>query len=199
MNNSSKNVFIFAAGAAIGSVVTWKLLKTKYEHIAQEEIDSVKKVFSRGKRSKINPIDDSAGDENEESVSYNSTSGISDYAKIIRKSGYTDYSSSNKEEKEEPQIDRPYVISPEEFGELDNYRTIGLTYFADGILADDADDEIVEDVDNVVGFDSLNHFRDYEEDAVHVRNDAMKCDYEILKDRRKYSDVLRDKPYLRED
>ena len=90
MNNSSKNVFIFAAGAAIGSVVTWKLLKTKYEHIAQEEIDSVKKVFSRGKRSKINPIDDSAGDENEESVSYNSTD-ISEYARILRKSGYTDY------------------------------------------------------------------------------------------------------------
>lgn len=198
MNNSSKNVFIFAAGAAIGSVVTWKLLKTKYEHIAQEEIDSVKKVFSRGKRSKINPIDDSAGDENEESVSYNSTD-ISEYARILRKSGYTDYSNSSKGEKDEARIDKPYVISPEEFGELDGYRVIGLTYFADGVLTDDADEEIVEDVDNVVGFDSLNHFRDYEEDAVHVRNDAMKCDYEILKDRRKYSDVLRDKPYLRED
>lgn len=198
MNNSIKNVFIFATGAIIGSVVTWKLLKTKYEQLAQEEIDSVKEVFSRGKRSEINPVDDWADDEGDNPVLRKSVD-ISEYTKILQTKGYTDYSGSNKEGKEEPQIDRPYVISPEEFGELDNYRTIGLTYFADGILADDADDEIVEDVDNVVGFDSLNHFGKYEEEAVHVRNDAMKCDYEILKDRRKYSDVLLDKPYLRED
>lgn len=198
MNNSIKNVFIFATGAIIGSVVTWKLLKTKYEQLAQEEIDSVKEVFSRRKRSEINPVDDWANDEGDNPVLCKSVD-ISEYTKILQTKGYTDYSASNKEEKEEPQIDRPYVISQEEFGELDGYRTIGLTYFADGILADDADDEIVEDVDNVVGFDSLNHFGEYEEEAVHVRNDAMKCDYEILKDRRKYSDVLRDKPYLRED
>ena len=198
MNNSIKNVFIFATGAIIGSVVTWKLLKTKYEQLAQEEIDSVKEVFSRRKRSEINPVDDWADDECDNPVLRKSVD-ISEYTKILQTKGYTDYSGSNKEGKEEPQIDRPYVISPEEFGELDNYRTIGLTYFADGILADDADYEIVEDVDNVVGFDSLNHFEKYDEEAVHVRNDAMKCDYEILKDRRKYSDVLRDKPYLRED
>lgn len=198
MNNSIKNVFIFATGAIIGSVVTWKLLKTKYEQLAQEEIDSVKAVFSRGKRSEINPVDDWADDEGDNPVLRKSVD-ISEYTKILQTKSYTDYSGSNNEGKEEPQIDRPYVISPEEFGELDNYRTIGLTYFADGILADDADDEIVEDVDNVVGFDSLNRFGKYDEEAVHVRNDAMKCDYEILKDRRKYSDVLRDKPYLRED
>lgn len=38
--------FLFAAGAAIGSVVTWKLVKTKYEQIAQEEIDSVKDEYA---------------------------------------------------------------------------------------------------------------------------------------------------------
>ena len=200
MNNSIKNVFIFATGAIIGSVVTWKLLKTKYEQLAQEEIDSVKEVFSRGKRSEINPVDDWADDEGDNPV-LRKPVDISEYARVIQKNGYTDYSGLNKEKEKEPQIDRPYIISPEEFGELDNYRTIGLTYFADGVLADDADDEVVEDVDNVIGFDSLNHFGDYEEeeDAVYVRNDTMKCDYEILKDRRKYSDVLLDKPYLMED
>ena len=42
-----KNVLIFAAGAAIGSAVTWKLIKTKYEQIANEEIESVKEFFGR--------------------------------------------------------------------------------------------------------------------------------------------------------
>ena len=199
MNDSIKNIFIFAVGAAIGSVVTWKMLKNKYEQLAQEEINSVKEVFSRERRLKNNSVDDCKDEENDEPV-LRKPVDISEYARIIQKNGYMDYSGLNKEEKE-PQIDRPYVISPKEFGELDGYRTIGLTYFDDGVLADDADDEVVEDVDNVVGFDSLNHFGDYEEeeDAVYVRNDTMKCDYEILRDRRKYSDVLLDKPYLMED
>ena len=40
-------ILIFSVGAAIGSVITWKLVKTKYERIAQEEIDSVKDVYSK--------------------------------------------------------------------------------------------------------------------------------------------------------
>ena len=47
MNNKFTNFIMFTAGAAVGSVVTWKLLKTKYERLAQEEIDSVKEVFSK--------------------------------------------------------------------------------------------------------------------------------------------------------
>ena len=38
-------VLLFTAGAAIGSAVTWMLVKTKYEKIAQEEIDSVKEEY----------------------------------------------------------------------------------------------------------------------------------------------------------
>ena len=40
------NVLMFAVGAAIGSAVTWKVVKTKYEKIAQEEIESVKEAFA---------------------------------------------------------------------------------------------------------------------------------------------------------
>ena len=45
MNDTLNKVFIFAAGAIIGSVVTWKIVKTKYEQIANEEIESVKERF----------------------------------------------------------------------------------------------------------------------------------------------------------
>ena len=47
MNRNLLTSLAFVAGAAAGSAITWKLLKTKYEKIAQEEIDSVKEVFSR--------------------------------------------------------------------------------------------------------------------------------------------------------
>lgn len=37
-------------------------------------------------------------------------------------------------------MEKTYVISPEEFGEFDDYEQISLTYYADHILADDMDD-----------------------------------------------------------
>ena len=51
MKNALINLAMLAVGAAIGSAVTWKLVKTKYERIAQEEIDSVKEVYSRKEES----------------------------------------------------------------------------------------------------------------------------------------------------
>ena len=40
---------LLIAGAGIGSVCTWQLLKRKYELIAQEEIDSVKAAYAERK------------------------------------------------------------------------------------------------------------------------------------------------------
>lgn len=64
--------FLFTAGAVIGSVVTWKLVKTKYERIAQEEIDSVKKEYAslmksmrdKLKNSTVHPDESTETDEN---------------------------------------------------------------------------------------------------------------------------------------
>ena len=42
-----KNFFTFVTGLVIGSVVTYVIVKDKFEKIAQEEIDSVKEVFGR--------------------------------------------------------------------------------------------------------------------------------------------------------
>lgn len=40
-------MLIFVTGAGVGSAVAYKLLKTKYDKLIQEEIDSVKEAFSR--------------------------------------------------------------------------------------------------------------------------------------------------------
>lgn len=61
-------------------------------------------------------------------------------------------------------------------------------YYADGVLANYYD-EPIDDIDEYVGKDSLNHFGEYEADSVYVRNDEKKIDYEILRDDRKFSDV----------
>ena len=84
--------------------------------------------------------------------------------------------------------DRPYIIEPQEFGALDGYSLITLYHYSDNVLADDCD-ELVEDLDDVVGEDYASHFGEYEDDCVYVRNDRLKADYEICRDLRKYSDV----------
>lgn len=85
--------------------------------------------------------------------------------------------------------DRPYIIPPEMFDEEPDYDAVTLTYYNDGVVAD-MWDEKVDDVDDTIGSDSLNHFGEYEEDSVFVRNDNLKTDYEILRDYRNYSDIV---------
>ena len=53
-------------------------------------------------------------------------------------------------------------------------------------------------MDNVVGLESLTHFGEFEDDSVFVRNDRLKCDYEILLDQRTYSDVMKQRPHQME-
>lgn len=176
MTSILSKLLIFAAGGAIGSVVTWKLLKTKYEKIAQEEIDSVKAVYSG--RLSIDSIDEyeEENDKEEERAEY--VNHVKEYAG-----------------EEVTFMAVPHVIAPDEFGNDDEYETVSLTYYADGVLTDE-DDIPIEDVDDLVGEDSLTHFGEYEDDSVHVRNDRLKCDYEILYDTRNYSDVVGDpKPH----
>lgn len=78
-----------------------------------------------------------------------------------------------------------YIIDENDFGDTEDYETITLTYFADGVLADD-NDEIIEDVTAAVGESTLEHF---EGDIMYVRNRNRECDYEIFRDLRSYSDV----------
>lgn len=200
MSSKGMAFLAFIVGAGMGSICTWKLLKRKYELIAQEEIDSVKaayatreigKGFVEGFRDRLKVAEDRT-QKDEDDVDFKK------YASIIQKEGYTDYSRSVEEKKGEAFVEKPYVISPEEFGEFEEYEKISLTYYADKVLADENDEE-VDDVDEIVGEESLNHFGEYEDDSVFVRNDRLKCDYEILLDQRNYSDVAKTMPHRVEE
>ena len=170
-----KNLLIFAAGAVIGSVATWKLTKDKYKAIAYEEIESVKETFAKRKKK----------EDIETTEPKFSDADLKKLKQTITTNGYRNYSNIAKEE--EPIMAKPYVISTEEFGEAD-YPTESLTYSADGILTDDRNN-IIEDVERMVGMESLNHFGEYEDDSVFVRNDELRTDYEILLDNQRFYDT----------
>ena len=182
------SVMIFTVGAAIGSVITWKLLETKYEKIVQEEIDSVKEVFSRSYESNT---DEEEGVEEDESEPVKVATvlhkpekpDITNYAAMIHDLGYT-------EKKEETELDKskPYVIDPNDFGMEDDYNTESRLYHTDKFITDE-NFNLVNDIEDTIGFECLNTFGQYEEDAVYVRNELLKTDYEILRVDTAYEDV----------
>jgi len=192
--NKTINFVMFVLGTAVGSIVTWRYVEKKYEQIAQDEINSVKEVFSKREAEFTEDVDARIKADNAKEKP-----SVVEYATRLREQGYTNYSDMADEKPEEVKkepmtVDKPYVIAPEEFGDFDNYEKISLSYYADQILADD-NDEIVDNIEDVVGFDSLNSFGEYEDDSVFVRNDRLKCDYEILLDQRKFSNVINRKPH----
>lgn len=204
----AKTVAAFIFGAAVGSVATWFGVKKYYEDRANEGVAEVTEHFQNlMKRDHAEPEYDHSdseiiGDVEDVEVSGNGLKAkvtnlkpaINDYVRKLEEEGYIDYSSmsGSKPEGDKPKWKKPYVIDPENFGELDEYQTVSLTYFEDQVLADDNND-IVEDVEGTVGFDALTSFGRFEDDAVHVRNERLKCDFEILKDLRLYANVVADK------
>ena len=183
-------VIAFVVGAAAGSLLTWKLLEKKYKQMADEEIAAVKEYFR-------NKEDETKEELIERFVEEDKLDGTkTEYTKMVNDMGYTSVSRSTEYSVEEdgsiymapgPEEVAPYVISPEEYGAKTNYRIECWTRYADGVITDD-DDEIVWNPESIIG-DALNHFGDYEDDSVHVRNENTGCDYEILKNEHTFSEI----------
>lgn len=210
MNNKVFGAIIFTAGAIIGSLVTWKVIKTKYEDIAQEEIDSVKEEYTRlmvSMKKKLNNSVTYKDDNNEDDRSEKDTDNIDDsimtnYNEIVNsyRSSDDEENIQNEKEGEEKEEDNdgvsymeaPYVISPDDFGSVPGYNVEPLDYFADGILADGWGVEL--DIAETIGEDAINHFGDYDDDVVYVRNEQTKLEYEVTRDPRTYAEAVRTNP-----
>ena len=210
MNNKVFGTILFTAGAIIGSLVTWKVVKTKYEDLAQEEIDSVKEEYTQLMVSMKKKLNDSVtynDDNNEDDESEKNTDNIDDsimtnYNEIVKsyRSSDDEENTQNEKEGEEKEEDNdgvsymeaPYVISPDDFGSVPGYNVEPLDYFADGILADGWGVEL--DIAETIGEDAVNHFGDYDDDVVYVRNEQTKLEYEITRDPRTYAEAVRTNP-----
>lgn len=200
----NKSIFVaFVAGAAVGAASAFYYAKKYYEHIAQEEIDSVKAEFAyRKKRESIEHVEETERKSEDSEENPGSTETLDEegkssedterkqyynyYAQILHDNGYAVWS---KDINEDAKKDFPYVISPDEYGDIFDYDQIEYTYYADDILADENND-VVTDWQRYMGEDALNHFGEYEEDSIYIRNDMLKTEYAVLLDDRKYVDVM---------
>lgn len=182
MNQTVKMIGAFAVGAACGAYGMYRYVRNYFEQKTEEEVKKAHDYY----RKKYSEEEDDEIPTSDESID------VAEYQDKLQELGYlkekTDYAGVRTADlPAEPDIGpKPYIISPEEFGELDGYAMITLTYFADGILTDE-NDEIIDDVEATVG-DGLSHFGEYEADSVWVRNDRRRCDFEILKSNGRFED-----------
>ena len=188
-DNILNNVVMLAVGAVIGSAVTYVITKKKYECIIQEEIDSVKEYYAQKNLDKSD-AEDKASEEEETPVFTDEE--VSEYKELVEKCDYVTESNDDKiqnKKEVEREMDRPYVLSPEEFAESDN-EIITLKYYANDVLVDEFGGVMDKNIwEEYVGEDFASHFGeyDYDPDTVYIRNEPFGIDYEILKELGDYS------------
>ena len=175
MNDNIKTLISFAIGAAIGSVVTLKLIETKYRNISNDEINLMREYYKREEQKLKEQTNDISEDDTEEDEF--TEVEMEEYHKI------TDNYSTESEKEEtikvepaDPYEDLIYIITPEEFG-MEDYDEISLNYYKNGVLTDDMD--VPCDIHDTVGFEAIDNMGVFEPYMVHVRNDVRKADYEV--------------------
>lgn len=196
-----KYVLVFVCGAGIGFATSYGFLKKKYEERIKEEVESVKNTYKNfySNQSEKDTNTDcktyvEAGvthmlynttlkeaDDYEESEEYDEEQDMGSYKKTIKDEYNVD---------EENEYRDPYIIAPEQYGEDIDYHLVELTYYAGDNKLVDEDWRVIKNVEELVGKDALSSFGEYEDDAVHVRNERLQTEYEILLDERKYEDVM---------
>lgn len=182
-----KNALIFLGGAALGSLLTWKIVEKKYKDLADAEIKSVVDAF---KKKDHTENEDELQEEvvNQYVEIVNEKEEIrKEYSNTISNCGYSTQDNKDDNNATENYGFKPYVIAPEEFGNIDGYNAVSWMYYADGVLLDEMD-QMVDDPEYIIG-DALKHFGDFGDNLVHVRNENTKCDYEIIKSDMAFDEV----------
>lgn len=188
---SAKSFIFFVVGAGVGSAVAWFLTKRKYEAMNARDIESMKEQYGNETKK---PEKEVVSDEKVKKTTEETIKEVKKCVDILNDAKYTKYSNCNKTD-EELEVERnddigalreePYVITPDQFYENEDNDRFSFTLWADGVLTDENCDK-VDDVDGVIGTESLKRMGEYEEDILHVRNDRLQCDYEITTDLREF-------------
>lgn len=200
-------VAVFAAGAAIGSAITWKYVKDKYERIMQEDFEQRRYDGNKNDSEESNDISE---DEPTEEVERKEEVDLSNYNSLAsnykgddpQKTNYTAYTRKEKQypylaERDRQRLEADNVdiesiesIIPDEFGEYMSYEQITLIQYADGVMADE-DDNIITNPEELLGDDYEDHFGENDDpDTCYFRNHKIKAEYEVIRDDRRFEEVV---------
>ena len=191
-----KIVLAAASGLAVGGTAGWFFTKRHYETLVDSRVDEELKQFIERRqarmaatssdeetteateefdRSKVvyeNLVDPYASDEPTETTRYSK----------IWKGGVRDVATAP------PSPNKPFLISEDAWSEgVPGYGSESLSYYLDGDLLID-DESGVLDIDETIGRDALEEFRNFEtkDDIIFVRNPKLGMDYEVSLSRDRY-------------
>lgn len=180
-----------AAGGAIGYIVAGKRLQTKYQKLAQDEIDEMAKHFrnveiARQSQEKP-PIDQVVEDLGYRAPEEGKPEPIVNIKQVNVFPPSPAEPWVYEKELEGRSPDKPYVIHKDEFDEVDReqdgaYETAMVTYYREDDVLADVRDQRIANHDSVVGLENLEKFGHGSGDAntVFIRNDREKVDFEVV-------------------
>ena len=201
-----KTLLYFVGGVVVGSAATFLLVREYFEKQKEEEIASVKEsyskthgiIFTESTKKDAEMVDKNnrikadmiASRDIISTNRYSDKSGMTQYNLFSNPPDAKDIHNGIDEGEDlkvdpggpkEGLADKPYVISPDAFiNEQPYYDKITLEYYQDDVLCNALNEEIVTDIEATIGLESLNHFGEFEEDVVYVRNEKWSTDYEII-------------------
>jgi hypothetical protein len=207
-----KAIIGFIFGAVIGGTTAYILMKKRMEEEIDKEVNEVKAYY----KEQLEKLKEETAEKEEYlkakvDVAEDNGSIVARRNDVVKIEKYEyEHQEDNEEESVydedgepeetlpagqfeifEDEIDfheEPYIIDTQKVGEYMSYDLISLIYFAGDCMLTDDWEVPVEDPDATAGTDFIK-LMDDGEDIVYVRNDKLKCDFEISKDLRSYEET----------
>ena len=193
MNNALGNVLIFAAGAGIGSLATYFIVRKHFADIADAEIEDVKAWAKDAVNKKTSQLTEAFEKSSimDSSDPEQCNKMVRQYAEFLHNLGYEVLEPEADEEEESdvnPSEDETgmEIISEEEFVDYhEDYDKISITYYAGDDTFVGADETILDKNDALNSFGNLYEYVDVtkigpETESIFVRNHDLQSDYEIM-------------------
>lgn len=189
-----KSIIAAISGAIVGAGIAYIFVKKKYNVIIDELSDQVNDF--------IVPVPEEVTEDNIVVVDSDMDKKIkppsydTSYNNVVEKTGYNDMfkdkekPASKKSGGRKKKVTDIEYIDPVTFGDDKDYDTLTFTYYADGVVANEDNEEIADyEIISLIGENFEDHFGEYEQDSVNIKNNKTKTYYEVLKDDRCYSEV----------
>lgn len=188
-----------AVGAGVGYYVAKRRLTTKFDKIAQDEIEQMRshyraKEAARQEQTEKPDLQDKVKELGYVPPREEKSPAVAPVPEPEAKNVFEEHGEEGGErglstdvwdhdkELASRVVGQPFVIHREEFGDGDREKTTLTYYVQDDVLANEADQRM-EGIDETVGLENLEKFGHGSDDAnvVYVRNDRLDVDFEIVR------------------
>lgn len=186
----------FALGGASGAAAAWFLLKQTMEQQLEESIAGIRNAFLEEKKRWWEATEKEAPKEVPPTAEK--------AAEAFRKySGTEEPAPQSNADKPAETRKHPYPITPMKFAETTkDFGDVTLKYYPDANVMTSAENDYPlseEEIEERVGKEAIMFFgqEGQEDDCVHIRNETMHTDFEILQMGGSYMEIVNKNPALR--